>query len=140
MLIEGMEKVIIVPGGGYGDRWRAGNKEFHYGVDIRVVDKEWKPLRVCAPEQIQIAEWNFDPKWGHWMKAEPMEPNELGIDEFRFWHQKPGYGCVVGAVFEKDDLLCVPEAGYVDLHLHFATLISGEFTDPMPYLKLRELV
>lgn len=140
MLIEGMDKVIIVPGGGYGWRQRAGNREFHYGVDIRVVDEDKNVLKVLAPEKMFIAEVNFDPQWGHWIKARPFEPNELGIDEFRFWHQKPEIDCIPDQLFDENVPISTPESGYVALHLHFATLMAGQFHDPMPYIKLRRFI
>lgn len=149
MLIQGLEKLVIISPFGERDRFdkKTGKTihELHPGIDIRVYNKATDPdattiFPVIAPERIRITEVKFDPKWGHYIKAAPLEENELGIIEFRFWHIVPDFGCVVDAEFDPDVILGKPEAGFVLLHLHFETRIDYRGTtpiDPMKYLKMK---
>ena len=143
MLIQSLNKLHIVSP--FGERIREGKKEFHPGVDIRVFNKAVDSnaqiiFPIIAPEAMRITVVNFSNKWGHEIRAVPLEENELGIIEFRFWHVKPDFGCVVNAEFDPDVVLGVPEDGYVPLHLHWETRIDYRGTtpiDPMRYFELR---
>jgi len=143
MLIQGLEKLVIISL--FGERVREGIKEFHPGIDFRVFNKAVDPdathiFPVIAPERIRITEVKFDPKWGHYIKAVPIEENSLGIIEFRFWHIVPDFGCVPDAEFDPDVILGKPEAGFVPLHLHFETRIDYRGTtpiNPMEYLEMK---
>lgn len=121
----------------YGDRVRDGNKEFHPGVDIRVVDKKWAPKPILAPEKMVISRIVYDPKWGHAIYAKTGAENDLGIDEFRFWHITPNKGCTEKSPIDEGEIIGFPESGYVALHLHFECRASGKTIDPLEYFKMR---
>jgi hypothetical protein len=148
MLIQGLDKIIIISPFGERDRFDEKTQktihEFHPGVDIRVFDKQHDPgasriLSIVAPEDMTITRVEFDQTWGHWIVAKPDNANSLGIIEFRFWHQKPEDVCIVGSMFGEGMSFAMPESGYVPLHLHFETRIAYRGTtqaDPVQYLKL----
>jgi len=121
----------------YGYRPRNGMKEFHPGIDIRVVDDKYNPLPILAPEKMTIKKVIFDKTWGHAIYAVPYDENDIGVDEFRFWHVKPYDACVAGAEFGAGDEIGTPEKGFVSLHLHFECRSGGKTIDPVEYLKLR---
>lgn len=143
-IIKGLNEIVIVSP--FGNRTRKGKREFHPGVDIRVFDKAKDPyakniLPIIAPEKIKISEINFSPEWGHWLKAKPVEPNELNIIEFQFWHVTAR--CNPGDIINEGGIIGIPEPGFVPLHLHFETRVAAvggtSTVDPVPYLKLRNI-
>lgn len=118
----------------YGKRTRNGKEEFHPGIDIRVVDEKWKVYPILAPEDVTITRVFLDKQWGHAIYAKLENDNDVGVDEFRFWHVKPDDGCVIGAEIKAGEIIGIPESGYVSLHLHFECRSGGKTIDPILYL------
>lgn len=135
ILIKNLKSLIITSH--YGERTRNGLKEFHPGIDVRVVDEKYNPYPILAPENMIIKKVVFDKTWGHAIYSVPIDENDLGVDEFRFWHVKPYDACKAGAVFNAGDEIGTPEKGYVPLHLHFECRSGGKTINPVEYLKLR---
>lgn len=135
ILVKNLDTVKITSP--YGERTRNGLKEFHPGIDVRVVDAQYNLCQILAPEAVTIKKVVFDKTWGHAIYAEPDDENDLGVDEFRFWHVKPYDTCKAGAVFNAGDEIGTPEKGYVSLHLHFECRSGGKTINPVEYLKLR---
>jgi len=131
VIIKDLPKITIVSP--FGERYRQGHKENHLGVDIRVVDGQYNVKSVLAPEEIKITKVVFDRQWGHWIAAKPTKKNELGIDQFEFWHTTPMVN--PGEIVQPGSRIGTPEAGYVALHLHFVTWVKNERVNPVPYLK-----
>lgn len=134
MLIKDLNPLIIVSPFG----WREMDQLFHPGIDIRVVDTQWIPHQIIAPETMIITEVKLSKKWGHEIKAIPVEKNDLGIDTFVFWHVAPSEDCVEDATVGEGWEIGTPEAGYVALHLHWETRKQGQALNPLLYLDMRE--
>jgi len=134
LLIRDLPKVKIVSP--FGERYRRGRTERHLGIDVRVIDGQYRVHDVIAPEDIEVTDVKYDKMWGHYIFAKPLDKNTLGIDGFEFWHIVPGVK--KGDIVKGGDILGKPESGYVDLHLHFVTKKAGVHVDPVKYLKLRD--
>ena len=133
LLVKDLPKIKIVSP--FGKRYRDGHEESHLGVDIRVVDGQYNPKDILAPEEIKITRVTMDPRWGHWVAAKPTKKNDL-VDVFEFWHVTPVVN--PGEIVQPGSRIGKPEAGYVALHLHFVTWKNGERVDPVAYLKCME--
>jgi len=131
IIIDKLPKVTVVSK--FGPRVRNGIKENHPGIDIRVVDARYIQYPVIAQEDLRITGIQYSLKWGHAVHAKPINKNGFGIDGFSYWHIVPGVK--VGDELKAGDVIGKPESGYVDLHLHFETLVKKERIDPVPYLE-----
>jgi len=131
IIIDKLPKITIVSDFGY--RVREGKKEFHPGIDIRVVDEKYTVMDVLAQEDVEIIERETSKRWGHALHAKPINKNALGIDGFTYWHIVSPHK--VGDIVKKGESLGTPESGYVSLHLHFETLTGADCVHPVPYLR-----
>lgn len=131
IIIDKLPKITIVSDFGY--RVREGKKEFHPGVDIRVVDDVYKVYNIIAQEDIEIVERQTSQRWGHALYAKPVNKTALRVNGFTYWHIVSPHK--VGDIVRKGEVLGKPESGYVSLHLHFETLIDKDRVHPVPYLK-----
>lgn len=132
IIIDKLKKITIVSDFGY--RTREGVKEFHPGIDIRVVDDKYNVMDIIAQEDIEIVERETSKQWGHALHAKPVNVNALKINGFTYWHIVSPHK--VGDIVKKGDVLGKPESGYVSLHLHFETLIDKTRVHPVPYLRV----
>jgi murein DD-endopeptidase MepM/ murein hydrolase activator NlpD len=121
----------------YGERIRNGKKEFHPGVDLKVVDKEWNPFSITAPESMIITRVDLDPNWGHFIEAKADKPEDDFYNSFRFFHLVPHVDVAVDQLFDEGVVIGMPESGWVPLHLHFEVKKNGKTIDPKLYFNLK---
>jgi murein DD-endopeptidase MepM/ murein hydrolase activator NlpD len=130
MLIDLYPIIITSP---FGYRIRKKKQEFHPGIDCRVIDKNYRPLPILAPEKLVVAGIHFNAEWGHYILASPLETD---YQQLRFWHITPSVK--EGQELVEGEQIGMPESGWVSLHLHLETY-KESLIDPIFYLQERHI-